>query len=69
LTEIYIGWYCGVDDAGICELENLLIIKASDNPKITNLNQFKKFTEINISYHSGVNGAGICELSSSTKSR
>jgi hypothetical protein len=73
LTKINIdGWDCGVNDAGICELssstnsrgavENLLIINASYNPKITNLNRFKKLTEINISWRCGVNDAGICEL-------
>jgi hypothetical protein len=47
LNEINIGGYCGVNDAEICKLssstnsrgavENLLIIKASGNTKITNL--------------------------------
>jgi hypothetical protein len=66
LTEIHISINCEVDEAGICELssstksrgavENLLIIKAFDNKKITNLNRFpfghraaklfKKLTEI-----------------------
>jgi hypothetical protein len=79
LTEINIGNDCGVNDAGICELssltnsreavENLQIINASGNPKITNLNRFKKLTEINIGNDCGVNDAGICELSSSTNSR
>jgi hypothetical protein len=64
LTEIDISFYCEVG-----ELENLLIIKAYDNPKITNLNQFKKLTEIDIGGNCGVGDAGICELSSSTKSR
>jgi hypothetical protein len=62
LTEIYIGFDCGVDDAGICELENLLIITASDNSKIKNLNRFKKLTEIDISWDCGVDDAGISEL-------
>jgi hypothetical protein len=53
---------CGVDDAGICELENLLIINAYSNPKITNLNRFKKLTEIYINGNCGVGDAGICEL-------
>jgi hypothetical protein len=80
LTEINIsGIICGVDDAGICELssktnsreavENLIIINASNNPKITNLNRFKKLTEINIGWNCGVNDSGICELSSWKKSR
>jgi hypothetical protein len=63
LTEINIGNDCGVDDAGICELENLLIINADCNKKITNLNQFKKLTEINFcGVYCGVNDYGICEL-------
>jgi hypothetical protein len=80
LIEIDISGDCGVNDAGICKLssstnsreavENLRIINASYNPKITNLNRFKKLTEINIcGYRCGVNDAGICELLSSTKSR
>jgi hypothetical protein len=36
-TEIDISFNCGVNNAGICELENLRIIKAFYNPKITNL--------------------------------
>jgi hypothetical protein len=83
LTEINIFSDCGVDDAGICELssstnsreavDNLLIINASDNQKITNLNRFpsgdraakrfKKLTEINISgYRCGVDDSSIFEL-------
>jgi hypothetical protein len=37
LTEIYINNNCGVNDAWISELENLIIINASNNPKIKNL--------------------------------
>jgi hypothetical protein len=47
-------------------------LNAYGNPKITNLNRFKKLTQINISCDScecGVNDGGICELSSLTKSR
>jgi hypothetical protein len=72
LTEINIGDDCGVNEAGIFELssstnsrgavENLLIINASFNKKITNLNHFKKLTEVNVSYSCGVNDSGICKL-------
>jgi hypothetical protein len=34
LTEINIGGYFGINNAGIFELENLLIINADGNPKI-----------------------------------
>jgi hypothetical protein len=37
-------------------------INASNNPTITNLNNFKKLTEIEISRNCGVTESGICEL-------
>jgi hypothetical protein len=59
LIEINIsGSRCGVDDPGICELENLLIINAESNQQITNLKRFKKLILMNLLIFKGLENNG-----------
>ena len=63
LTELNAsGYNCGVNDYGIKDLENLIILKASDNRKITCVNHLQKLEKLDASFSCGIDENGINKL-------